>query len=106
VACPFCLGALPGFAKFVDTMTKNLPDVLRTLRMHQEDLRRLGVSHAAVFGSVARGDSTIDSDVDVMVELDRSRPMGVFEYVRVKLYIAALFEGATDVVNRGRSSLF
>jgi predicted nucleotidyltransferase len=81
-------------------MKKSLPDVLLKLRTHEEDLRRLGVSHAAVFGSVARGESSVDSDLDVLVDLDLSRPMGVFEYSRVKLYITELFEGATDVVNR------
>jgi len=59
----------------------------------------MGVEHAAVFGSVARGDARMDSDVDVLVELDSQRPMGLFEYARVKLYIGELIEGA-DVVNR------
>jgi hypothetical protein len=35
-------------------MDNSLTDVLRTLREHEGDLRRLGVEHAAVFGSVAR----------------------------------------------------
>lgn len=35
-----------------------------------------GVKSLAIFGSVARGDDTPGSDVDVLVEL--SRPMGLF----------------------------
>ena len=63
-------------------------------------MRRLGVSHAAVFGSVARGEAIAESDVDVLVELDETRPMGLFQYARLKLYIDGLLDGAGDVVNR------
>ena len=81
-------------------MTGTLDDVLETLRTHEGELRRFGVSHAAVFGSVARGEARADSDVDVLVELDDQHPMGVFEYARLKLYINELFNGSGDVVNR------
>jgi len=74
--------------------------VLQTLRAHESDLRQLGVAHAAVFGSVARGEAGADSDIDVLVELDESRPLGIFEYARMKLYINELFDGSSDVVNR------
>lgn len=60
-------------------MKLDLQNVLDTLRSHESDLRRLGVSHAAVFGSVARGEAGAESDIDVLVDLDESRPMGIFE---------------------------
>jgi uncharacterized protein with HEPN domain len=41
-----------------------------------------------------------DSDIDVLVDLDPHQPMGLFEYARVKLYIAELLGGSADVVNR------
>ncbi len=81
-------------------MTNTLQGVLEALRAHEDELRRLGVSHAAVFGSVARGEATTGSDVDVLVELDRDRPIGIFEYARLKLYINEVLDGAGDVVNR------
>ena len=60
----------------------------------------MGVWHAAVFGSLARGEARVDSDIDVLVELDRQKPMGIFEYARLKLHIGELVGGAGDAVNR------
>jgi uncharacterized protein len=81
-------------------MRLDLQNVLETLRTHESDLRRLGVSHAAVFGSVARGDAGAESDIDVLVDLVEDRPMGIFEYARLKFYINELLGGPSDVVNR------
>jgi hypothetical protein len=58
------------------------------------------VRHAAVFGSVVRGEARADSDIDILVDLDPERPMGIFEYARLKLYIGELLGSAGDVVNR------
>lgn len=59
----------------------------------------MGVRHAAIFGSVARGEARAGSDVDVLIDLDPAVPMGLFEYARLKLFIADLIAGA-DVVNK------
>ena len=80
--------------------TGRLDKAIETLRAHEDDLRRLGVAHAAVFGSVARGEYTAASDIDVLVELDRERPIGIFEYARLKIYIGEILDGPSDVVNR------
>ena len=81
-------------------MTISLDSVLEALRAHERELRQLGVSHVAVFGSVARGEASNDSDVDVLVDLDPERPMGIFEYARLKIYVNEILDGTGDVVNR------
>jgi predicted nucleotidyltransferase len=78
----------------------SLTDALEILRMHQEELRRMGVSHAAIFGSIARAEGTDSSDVDVLIDLNRDQPIGIFEYARLKHYIGEILGGAADVVNR------
>lgn len=60
----------------------------------------MGVKGAAVFGSVARGEARVDSDIDVLVDLDQTRGMGLFEYARLKLYFNEILDGGADVVNR------
>ena len=81
-------------------MAAELQEVLATLRSHESELRKLGVLHAAVFGSVARGDAGAGSDIDVLVELDELHPIGLFEYARLKLYINSLLHETADVVNQ------
>jgi uncharacterized protein len=78
----------------------NRSEALETLRRSERALRERGVKHAALFGSVARGDHRPDSDIDIMVEIDPDAGMTVFDYVELKDYIATLFAEPVDVVNR------
>jgi uncharacterized protein len=75
-------------------------DILTRLRDHEPALRAGGVSHAALFGSRARNDHRPDSDIDIMVEFDPAARVTVFNYAGLKTYIADLFDGPVDVVNR------
>jgi predicted nucleotidyltransferase len=58
-----------------------LVDVLHRLRAHRVELQRLGVRHAAIFGSLARGEDRPDSDADILVEIDREVIRDLFDSV-------------------------
>jgi len=73
---------------------------IETLRAHQPDLRRRGVLHAALFGSVARGEAKPGSDIDILIEIEPDAPVGVFEYVGITQYLADLVPNRVDVPNR------
>jgi predicted nucleotidyltransferase len=81
-------------------MPAPLSQVVQTLRQNEVELHRRGVRHAAVFGSVVRGEARAASDIDILIDLDPERPMGIFEYARLKLYVGQMLGGAADVVNR------
>lgn len=74
--------------------------VLAVLLGHADELRHRGVLHAALFGSLARGDATDESDIDILVEINPEAHIGLFGYVAVTRYIADLFPVRVDVANR------
>lgn len=74
--------------------------IIARLRDSEAALRARGVAHAALFGSRARGDDRPGSDIDIMIEIDPEARRGVWDYIGVKDYIAGLFSGPVDVVNR------
>jgi len=75
-------------------------DAIKVLRRHEGDLRARGIVHAALFGSVARDEAGPRSDVDVLIELDPELKLDIFAYAGLKRYVAGLFNGAVDVVNK------
>lgn len=74
----------------------NLKNVSVLLKRHQAELHQRGVKSLAVFGSLARGEATPASDIDVLVEFDR--PVGLFEFIRLKLYLEELTGRHVDLV--------
>lgn len=78
----------------------NSQEALETLRRSEPDLRARGVRRAALFGSVVRGENRPGSDIDIMLEIDPEAHITVFDYVGLKQFIADLFDGPVDVVNR------
>src|ERR1700685_4720174 len=81
-------------------MHMNKRDAIKVLRQHEADLSARGIIHAALFGSVARGEVRPDSDIDIMIELDPEAKIDVFQYAGIKMYIEGLFEKPVDVVDR------
>jgi uncharacterized protein len=75
-------------------------EIIARLRENEATLRGRGVAHAALFGSRARGDERPESDTDIMVEFDPTARITIFDYAGLKDYIAQLFDGRVDVVNR------
>jgi predicted nucleotidyltransferase len=74
----------------------NLKNVSVLLKRHQAELHQRGVKSLAVFGSLARGEATPASDIDVLVEFDR--PVGLFEFIRLKMYLEELTGRQVDLV--------
>jgi predicted nucleotidyltransferase len=55
------------------------------------------VTRAYIFGSHARGDADEKSDVDIMVELDHSQPVGM-EFIRMHIGLEDLQQSKVDLI--------
>jgi predicted nucleotidyltransferase len=64
-----------------------LDEIVRLLRAEEAELRRRGVVHLAVFGSVARGDDRPDSDVDIAVEIGQGRSFSLIRMEDTRLLL-------------------
>lgn len=70
-------------------------EVFGLLRQRENDLKGFGVKSLALFGSCARGEMREDSDVDILVEFDRS--IGLFEFIRLKNFLEGLLKRPVDL---------
>lgn len=73
-------------------------DVIRILREHEAELRAAGIRRASLFGSVARGDAGPDSDVDLAVELDREKRIGLIELARLEERLCGMIGRKVDLL--------
>ena len=80
-------------------MTITLEKALAILRANETHLRAKGVLHAAIFGSVARGEGHPESDVDVLIEIDAEKRIGLFGYASLCEDVRELFASRVDVVD-------
>lgn len=58
--------------------------------------KNFGVESMCLFGSVARGENRIDSDVDILVEM----PPKIFKISALKEYLESLLKTSVDLIRR------
>lgn len=88
-------------SKRADGRGPSLSFVLSTLREHEQTLRKRGILHAGVFGSVARGDATPSSDVDILVDIDYATGFGTMDLMELEESLAAMLGRRVDLVSAG-----
>jgi hypothetical protein len=69
--------------------------VLSLLNSHRDRLDEFAVKALFLFGSVARGEATPESDVDLLVEFDR--PVGLFTVLGLQSYLEELLGCSVDL---------
>ena len=77
------------------------PDqVVAKLRGHEPELKASGIPRLSLFGSVARGDSGPESDVDLMAEFDPGKKLTLFSLSGVRLRISDILGVPVDLAER------
>ncbi len=74
---------LERFLQDAERRPPELGDVMRRLRSLEAPLRASGVSALWIFGSVARGDATPESDVDLVADFSPEASPSLFDLTRL-----------------------
>ena len=72
-------------------------EVVSTLRAHEAELRAAGIVRIAVFGSVARGDNSPHSDVDLLADFDKTQHYTLLMMGRLESRLADLLGTKVDL---------
>ena len=81
----------------MECQSLTLDEILSILRLHLPELReRYGVASLGVFGSYVRGEQRRRSDVDVLVEFERTPTL--FQLVRMQNHLSDLVWAKVDLV--------
>jgi predicted nucleotidyltransferase len=78
-----------------------LETCLLALRDRESELKRRGVLHAAIFGSVARREDAVDSDVDIAVEVQSGIGFGTSGLLDLERELSDVFRRRTEVFSLG-----
>ena len=73
-------------------------DVLAILRANEAALHVVGIRHLSLFGSVARGEAGPDSDVDILVQLDREARIDLFQFAVLEEQLSEMLGLPVDLV--------
>jgi predicted nucleotidyltransferase len=75
----------------------NRDQVIAILREHELELRAAGIAHLAIFGSAVRGNDKPESDIDLLVSFDDSKPASLLTVGRLKRHLADLLGTKVDL---------
>jgi predicted nucleotidyltransferase len=74
--------------------------VIAKLREHEIELKSAGILRLAVFGSVARGDASPVSDVDLIGEFDREKHLTLFDMAGLEIRLGEIVGTRVDLADR------
>jgi len=78
---------------------KTLEEIKEILEKQKEILsQKYGVKEIGIFGSYVRREGGKDSDLDILVEFDRS--IGLLKYINLENYLSEILGTKVDLVMR------
>src|SRR5215469_13643186 len=71
--------------------------VIAKLRQHEPELKAAGITRLSLFGSVARGDASPESDVDLVADFDPAKQFSLLEMVGLENRLADILGAHVDL---------
>jgi predicted nucleotidyltransferase len=71
--------------------------VIEKLRHHELELKAAGILHIQVFGSVARDEVSSISDVDLLVDFDKSKRMTLVKVGSLQSHLSKMLGAPVDL---------
>ncbi|MBN2652995.1 MAG: nucleotidyltransferase domain-containing protein [Spirochaetales bacterium] len=75
-------------------------DVKKNLLSFENKFKALGITRVGIFGSVARGSNSENSDVDILVELSDNSELTLFSLIGLEQELSAALNCKVDLVLR------
>jgi uncharacterized protein len=74
-------------------------EAISRLKQHEAELKQLGIEHLYLFGSTARGDARMDSDVDLFFDHPKGS-IGLYELIDLKEAASRILGRKADIMTR------
>jgi hypothetical protein len=71
--------------------------ILAILRSHAPELQAAGLAHLRLFGSVARGEATPHSDIDLLADFDPSARISLLTLSGLQIRLSDLLGAEVDL---------
>lgn len=80
-------------------------EVIKGLRSIKPELKEAGLSHLSLFGSVARGEATLSSDIDLAYQLEKDRSLSMFDLAKIEDLISGALKTPASIDLASRANL-
>lgn len=78
---------------------KNIKEIEIIIQKHKKELEeKFGLRKIGIFGSYVRGDQVQDSDIDLLVEIER--PMGFIKFIKLENHLSQILDSKVDIVTK------
>ena len=71
--------------------------VIEKLKDHEAELRAAGIMHLRVFGSVARDEFSVDSDVDLLADFDKAQRLTLVKVGSLQVRLSKMLGANVDL---------
>jgi predicted nucleotidyltransferase len=81
----------------MNPMGEALDRMVARIKAEESELRRRGVCHLSLFGSVVRGEDREDSDIDIAVDIEAGRSFSLIRLEETRLLLEDLLGRPVDL---------